>query len=156
MNIQCKSQCFESDRAIHKNAHYCCWNAPILTAANRSWVHTYLGCQKLKAFSHAVILICPENMKESFWSMEMFLVSFLPQQDMDRAIHEFKVMFSCQGSICCWFQVSEDISLSVCLSLSLLKDLTSLHQVVFFEESVFPFLRKGIGHQQLLFSTSEK
>ena len=40
--------------------------------------HVYLGCQKLKVFSPNMILNCPENMKETYWSIEMFLVSFLP------------------------------------------------------------------------------
>ena len=60
---------------------------------------------------------------------------------MGRTIYEFKVMFSCQGSICCWPQVSEDL---VCLSisLSLQKELRNLHQVVFFWRHYFSLSQK--------------
>lgn len=76
MNIHCKSQCSESNRVIHKNAHYCCWNASILTATNRFWVLYFprlFGVPKLKVFSPDVILICPENTKETYWSIETSL-----------------------------------------------------------------------------------
>lgn len=115
--------------------------------------HIYLGYQKLKVFSHAMILSALKNLKGSYWSMEMFMVSFSPVAGYgeDNTGMQGSAFLPAQ----CMLPAPGDWVVTCCLPLSLLSFLSyakgseNLYQVVSSEQAIFPFFRKGLGHQKL-------